>query len=134
MRIKHVVDTHALVWHLEGNPRLGDAARAVMSDPHSDLVLPFMALVEACWMAEHGKTSIPSAVQLLAAVDSDRRVTVLPLHRIVLDRSLTMTSIREMHDRLIVATALVLADAGETVVLLTKDDNIRRSGLVSVAW
>jgi PIN domain nuclease of toxin-antitoxin system len=36
--IVHVVDAHPLIWMLEGNPRLGPAARAVMADPVSKLV------------------------------------------------------------------------------------------------
>jgi hypothetical protein len=39
-----------------------------------------------------------------------------------------------MHDRQIVATALVLQAAGEKVVLLTKDRNITESGVIPVLW
>ena len=47
MATKYVVDTHALVWFLEGNPRLGSAARSVLSLPESELVLPIGVLAEA---------------------------------------------------------------------------------------
>jgi PIN domain nuclease of toxin-antitoxin system len=33
--MKYVVDTHALIWFLEGNPRLGAAAKTVLMDPVS---------------------------------------------------------------------------------------------------
>jgi PIN domain nuclease of toxin-antitoxin system len=134
MATKHVVDTHALVWFLEGNPRLGAHAKAVLEDADSDLIMPMIALAEACWIIEHGRTSIPTVVDFLAAVDADPRVNVVPLDRAVLDRTLGITAIEEMHDRQIVATALLLADKGETVVVLTRDTNIHRSGLVSVVW
>jgi PIN domain nuclease of toxin-antitoxin system len=58
MATKHIVDTHALVWHLEGNPRLGSKAGTILADPSSELVLPMIALAEACWMVEHGKSTI----------------------------------------------------------------------------
>jgi hypothetical protein len=48
--------------------------------------------------------------------------------------SFTLTSLIEMHDRLIVATALYLARAGESVALLTCDVNITASGLVPIIW
>jgi hypothetical protein len=32
MAIKHIVDTHALVWHLEGNPRLGSSAKTIYDE------------------------------------------------------------------------------------------------------
>ncbi len=50
------------------------------------------------------------------------------------DRSQGLTAISEMHDRRIVATALVLADTGERAALLTHDANITGSGLVPIAW
>ena len=134
MVTKYVVDTHALVWFLEGNPRLGANAEAILEDADSNLIVPVIALAEACWIIERGRTSIPTVADFLAAVDADPRVNVVPLDRTILDRTLSITTIEEMHDRQIVATALLLADKGETVILLTKDTNIQRSGLVSVVW
>jgi hypothetical protein len=58
----------------------------------------------------------------------------MPLTRAILDRILVLIAINEMHDRQIVATALVLADQGESVALLTRDENIRDAGLVPVIW
>lgn len=42
--------------------------------------------------------------------------------------------ISEMHDRQIVATALVLADRGELVTLITRDENSTFSGLLPILW
>ena len=36
----YVLDTHAVVWFLEGSSRLGAAARVALSDPVADLVIP----------------------------------------------------------------------------------------------
>ena len=33
----HVLDTHALMWHLEGNPHLGQDAKAGMADPRGKM-------------------------------------------------------------------------------------------------
>lgn len=131
---RYVVDAHALIWYIEDSPRLGDNAGAIMDDPRSVLFLPVIALAEACWVVEHGRSSIPSVVDLLGDIDADPRVTVLPLNREVFDRSLQLTQVREMHDRLIAATALELAASGEPVQVLTKDPSIRESGLVPVVW
>ena len=125
MATKNVVDTHALVWYLEGNPRLGANAKSVLDEPTSELVVPLIALAEACWMIEHGKSSIPTVKDLLAAVDADPRVIVLPFDRLVFNKTLDATAIAEMHDRQIVATALCLADQGETVAFLSKDRNLQ---------
>ncbi len=134
MATSHIVDTHALVWHLEGNPRLGASAKAILGDPSSQLVLPMIALAEACWMIEHGKSTISNVRDLLAAVDADPRLEITPLNREILDRSLSLAVIDEMHDRQIVASALVLQDKGAAVAILTRDLVIQNSGLVTVIW
>jgi PIN domain nuclease of toxin-antitoxin system len=134
MASEYVVDTHALVWFLEGNPRLGANARAVLQDPVSRLYLPVIALAEACWVVERGRCTIPSVAALLADVDADPRLAVVPLDRAILDRSHPLSAISEMHDRLIVATALQLASTGSAIPLLTCDTNITASGLVPLVW
>ncbi|HEY2584759.1 MAG TPA: hypothetical protein VGI81_03215 [Tepidisphaeraceae bacterium] len=47
---------------------------------------------------------------------------------------LSVGAITEIHDRQIVATALVLIDRGDSVAILTRDANITASGLVPVIW
>jgi PIN domain nuclease of toxin-antitoxin system len=134
MADKYVVDTHALIWFLANNPRLGGNADRVLSDPNSELIAPIIVLAEGCWIIEHGRATIPSVSDFLNAIDADPRMTVAPLNRAILDKTLALTAIHEMHDRQIVATALVLIDQGESVALLTRDQNIRDSGLVPVIW
>lgn len=85
-------------------------------------------------MVEHGKSRIPSIAHLLGDVDADPRIILVPLDRAILDPSLTLTALGEMHDRQIVATALSLARPGTAVPLLSRDANITASGLVAVVW
>jgi PIN domain nuclease of toxin-antitoxin system len=132
MAMKHIVDAHALIWYWEGNPRLGAKAKTVLDDPTSELVMPIIALAEACWVVEHGKSSIATQQDLLAAVDADPRLIIIPLDRSILNKSLNIGIIPEMHDRLI--TALCLAQQGETVAILTRGPDIRAAGLVSIIW
>jgi PIN domain nuclease of toxin-antitoxin system len=131
---KYVVDAHALIWYLEGNSRLGAGARSALADPQNELFLPIIALAEACWIVEHGRSRVPSVAQLLSDVDADPRIALLPLDRATLDASLVLTAVGEMHDRQIVAAVLNLAATGQEVALLTRDETIRNSGLVSVIW
>lgn len=134
MANEFVLDAHALIWFLETNACLGINARAALQDPASVLFLPVIALAEACWAVDRGRTSIPSVASLLADVDADPRIVLIPLDRAILDLSLTLTAISEMHDRQIVATALHIAGASSSVPLLTCDADITSSGLVPVVW
>lgn len=132
--IKYVVDTHALIWFLEGKPRLGVNAKAILSHTDSQLIIPATTLAEAVWIVEKGRTSIPSAQNAIAAVEADSRVIIYPLNKDVIEITINLTAINEMHDRQIVATAIFLAKNGETVQLLSCDKNIVESGLVALAW
>lgn len=134
MASKHVLDTHALIWYLESNPRLGSAAKVLLDDATSELVLTLIALAEAVDIVNKGRTRIPSVADLWNDVMTDKRIEVYPLTLEVLQQSLTAGSVPEMHDRLIVATALLLQSAGSQVALLTKDSDIITSALVPLVW
>ena len=134
MSQRYVLDTHALVWHLEGNPKLGPRARQVLEDPSSQMILPVIVLAEACWAIEHNRVNITSVLDLLRLVDADPRLAVVPLDYAIVSLTTTLASVGEMHDRQIVATALRLINQGEQVAILTKDANITSSGLAPVIW
>src|SRR5437588_6303078 len=128
MATRHIIDAHALLWFLGNSPKLGPDADAVLQDPTSDLVLPATSLAEACWTIEKGRVPL-SLADLLITLDNDPRIEIHPLDRLVIERSNGLISIPEMHDRQIVASALVLADQGHTVAILTKDPDIIASNL-----
>ena len=97
MANKYVVDTHALIWFLEGNPKLGNNARVVFSDPQAKLVLPTIALAEAIDIVAKGRTSIPDVATLMNDVLTDARIELHPLTLAILQQSLTATAVPEMH-------------------------------------
>jgi PIN domain nuclease of toxin-antitoxin system len=132
--MKYVVDTHALIWFLEGNARLGEQARAILSDPKSQLVLPAIALAEAMWIVEKGKTSIPFVAALLTAVRADPRLEIVALSVAIVVKTSELTAINEMHDRQIVATALHVRETAGATTVVSWDQDITASILVDVVW
>lgn len=131
---RYSLDTHALVWHLEGNPRLSPTVQVAIDDPGSVLFLPIIALVEASWIVERGRTRIASVADLLYHVDTEPRLTVVPLDRDTFNLALGLTALGDMHDRLIVAATLGLTATGGSTTLITRDQMIQNSGLVSTLW
>src|SRR5690349_10970891 len=89
---RHFVDTHAFLWYLAGSAQLGSAAKAILQDPMSELYLPATALAEACWIVERGRVAL-AVSDVLAAVDNDPRITIIPLDRSIIERSNRLTSI-----------------------------------------
>jgi hypothetical protein len=71
---------------------------------------------------------------VISAVEADSRVIIYPLDKDVIEITMNLSAINEMHDRQIVATVIYLANKGEPVQLLSCDKNIVESGLVPIAW
>lgn len=134
MTNKYVLDTHAIVWYLEGNPKLGSAARRLLEGIDEEFVVPIIALAEAAFLVRQGKSSIPTVAQLLAALEADPRVQIVALLYPIFELSQTLSGIPEMHDALIVATAVWLRNQGYQVALLTKDREIVKSNEIEVVW
>ena len=103
-----LLDTHALLWALEDNPRLGTRARSVLNDPREVKFLSIASAWEMAIKQSLGKLKLampverviservlPLGVQLLGVQPSHLgRVDSLPFHH------------RDPFDRMLVAQAL----------------------------
>lgn len=136
MANKYILDTHALIWYLEGNPKLGQQAKITMDAADSLMVLPLIAVAEASFLIERGRIGIPSVADLLKDIFEDKRIEIFPLTWNVFERSLSAEGLRipELHDRFIVSTGLHLQDLGDTVKIITRDQAITSAGVLSVLW
>ncbi|MEZ4731255.1 MAG: PIN domain-containing protein [Caldilineaceae bacterium] len=131
----HVVDTHTLLWFLDNHKKLGVAAAKILADPNVILLLPAIVLSEAFFIIEKGRTPFSiTELDLLQAVKDDTRFVVIPLDEPVVNETLQCKVIPEMHDRQIVATALLAQTAEIQVAILTRDENIQNCGLVQTIW
>ncbi|HWQ33144.1 MAG TPA: PIN domain-containing protein [Blastocatellia bacterium] len=127
----YVLDTHPIVWFLEGSPLLSNTAKTAMSEVTAELVIPTIALVEISFLYAKKRITIDVSIvrqKLLAAGNC----SIYPLDEQV--ASLTPLSLN-IHDAIIVATGLVYRDVlKRSVALVTKDGEITRSGLISTIW
>lgn len=127
----HVVDTHSLVRYLADFETLGAQAQQILNAPTRRLVLPTIVLAEALYMIAKARIDLRWN-EITAAIDADLRFAVYPLTVAVIERVPTHL---EMHDGIVVATALHLRDtSGEEVVVITRDRRIRDSGLIDTIW
>jgi PIN domain nuclease of toxin-antitoxin system len=131
---KHIIDTHSLIWYVEGNPKLGKDAKAVFDDKNVGLVLPVIALAEAFDVVQKQRTSIPDVTTLFNRISGDPRFEIESLTADILLEAQNALNVPEMHDRLITATALKLEKQGFKVAVLTKDPDIIASKLVEIIW
>ena len=136
MAHKYILDTHALVWFVEGNKRLSESAKAILAATDSQMVLPLIALAEATLIIEKGRTTISDVSKFLTRVYADTRIEIFPLTLDIFERSLTPEGLQipELHDRFIVSTGLHLQDLGDTVEIVTKDQAITDADVLTIIW
>lgn len=131
----YIIDTHPLLWYLDDNPRLGHQAKAILSAPGSRFWLPVIALAEAFFILEKRRSEFSiTQNELMDKLKVDPRIRIVALGQRVLEQTLECTAIDEMHDRQIVATAMLAQKAGFDIAILTRDGNITDSGLIPVVW
>lgn len=127
----YIIDTHALVWFLESNTKLSEMAKAILADPEAQLVIPSIVLAETAHLYARKRISV-DAQKILKKIASADNCTVYPLDEQV---ALTVSGSLDIHDAIIVATAMIYRDTlKEDVAIVTNDQRITTSGLVKTVW
>jgi len=127
-----LLDTHSWVWWLEGNARLrpSEVERLDALPADDRPYLSDISLWEVAMLVERNRLSFSMPLgDWLEAATHPRSVRVIPITPAIAAEVATLpnTFHRDPADRLIVATARVLA-----LSVLTRDARIRRSRLVSL--
>jgi PIN domain nuclease of toxin-antitoxin system len=129
--MNYISDTHPLVWLLTGSSQLSQAARDAFNDATSRIIVPAIVLAEIKHLYARGRIAVDVS-DALSLVASKPNCVTHPLDEAVVDRLPTSLDI---HDAILVATALVYQDSlREPVALITRDAAITASGLVAVLW
>jgi PIN domain nuclease of toxin-antitoxin system len=125
-----LLDTHAALWLVQGDARLGDAARArIERASPGDLFISDLLLLELAMLLKKGrvivKTRPADFLDRLA-----RRFEVVPLTSIIAVRAMGLPLPQgDPFDRVFVATAIEIR-----AELVSRDAAIRESSLVPVVW
>lgn len=127
---EYVTDTMGLVLRLEQR-RMGVQAQAIFAaaDKGQTLIyIPAMVLAEMLYLSEKGRISLTLA-DIATHQQNFLTYRDWPMSRTVLEAAAEITDIRELHDRLIAATARSLKAA-----LITNDPVIQSSAFVKTVW
>ena len=129
--MRYIVDTHALVWYLIDDTRLGTGAKQVLDNPSTLLVIPTVVLAEAKHISERKRIPL-SFDEIMQTIAADPRITIFPLDVFVVAG---MPGNLDIHDALIVATAFAAQKLfAEEMAILTRDELITASRLLPVVW
>lgn len=129
-----VTDTHALLWHLNGHPKLSPAARLAMETAEAagaPIYVPSIVVVELRYLVEKGTiTEADYGTVITTPKAPTTATTVAPLDMDAADALslIPRAIVPDMPDRIFAATALYLG-----LPLVTRDARIRASNM-TVIW
>lgn len=92
------------------------------------IIIPIVALAELMFIAKKGKITI-TFEETLKKIEEYENFDIAPLDIDILKVADKIEAELEMHDKLIVATALY-----SNAALITKDELIRSAGICSTIW
>jgi PIN domain nuclease of toxin-antitoxin system len=124
------LDTHAVLWSLQDDPRLGKQARKLIaSAQRMQLLVADITLLEISYLFEKGRISDSQGLDsLLTSVNDLFRIIPITPEIASLAPQLKLPQ-GDPFDRLITATAKI-----HQVSLLTKDLAIKKSLVVKCVW
>lgn len=124
--MKLLLDTHALIWWFEDDPRLSRRARAAIGAADAQVMVSTASAWECAIKAPTGK--LPQAAPLLAAFRPLLTRAGFDLLDMSLEHILAAGALPQFHgdpfDRMLIAQALA-----EQMALVSKDEKLDRYGV-----
>jgi PIN domain nuclease of toxin-antitoxin system len=116
--MKILLDTHALLWWLADDSRLGEAARDLIADPSNEVLVSAVSLWEIVVKVRVGKLDADIA-EILEAVDHEgfEILDILAEHLVALAK--LPLHHRDPFDHLLIAQAIA-----DDLTLMSSDENV----------
>jgi predicted nucleic acid-binding protein len=127
----YLADTVAIIRHLDRHPALGRKARQILvaaDQGQHRIHLSAISLMETLYIAEAKRIPI-SFADVVQRITSSSNYLIHPVDVSILLVAAQIDDIREMHDRVIAATAKHL-----NVPILTSDEILSRSRHITTIW
>ena len=124
--MKLLLDTHALVWWLEGDPQLSVAARSSIESAENEVFIEIGCLWEMVIKISLGKLRLAMPLEtVIGEILHEQRITVLPIAPAHLLRLATLPfHHRDPFDRLLAAQASM-----EMMSVASRDDTLDAYGV-----
>lgn len=127
----YVVDTHALIWYLRGDPKLSALAKSIFEGAEQNqtiLIVPAIVMAEL-YFANAKNNWFADFAKLYADITGKPYVRFIPFeHAHVQDFDID-AAVPEMHDRMIVGVARRIG-----APLISSDRLITKAGITKIVW
>lgn len=128
--MNYVTDTHSLVWYFTDDQRLSKKALKSFESTvkEGQIIVPTVVLAEMLFIANKGRIPL-GFTATVEKIEALANFEIAPLDLDVLKIAASIDAPLEMHDKLIVATA-IRYDAR----MITRDEKITKSKAVKTIW
>jgi PIN domain nuclease of toxin-antitoxin system len=130
-----MLDTHTLIWHLQGTGRLSPKVGSILSQVDSGravAIISTIVVVEMIYLAEKQRIDsnlVDSVIRLLGTNSENYRLAPLDLSITQSLRRISRSTVADMPDRIVTATALALG-----VPLLSRASAMMRVPEIQTIW
>lgn len=127
----YMADTHSLIWAFHKPSKLGENARRIfeeVANGETKLLIPVIVLAELIFTIEN-KPIKADLDKILSAINNSPNIEFVDFDYESALKLRDLTAIPEMHDRMIVVSAIL-----SNAVLITFDQTITESNAVEVVW
>jgi len=128
--LNYVADTHSLIWYFTDSRHLSKKALKSFESTvkEGQIIVPAVVLAEILFIANKGRIPL-GFTTTVTKIEALANFEIAPLDLDVLKIAENIAAPLEMHDKLIVATA-IRYDA----CLITRDERITKSKVVKTIW
>lgn len=130
MENSYVLDTHTLLWFLNGDVQLSSKAKETIVAPQNKCFISIASLWEIAIKIKLGKLTLQFDLQELALHLNRSNIELLP---IAFEHILETMDLEDQHrdpfDRIIIAQAKF-----EKLVIITKDTNFHKYQSIKLLW
>jgi PIN domain nuclease of toxin-antitoxin system len=127
----YVPDTHALVWYLIADKRLGAHAKTALTlidQGEHQGIISALVLAEIMYLEERGRIQV-NLDELIANLRSNANYSIVPFDSEILRSAKKLKNVPELFDRMIAATAIYFG-----AILLTRDHVFSESRAIKTVW
>lgn len=123
-----LLDTHSLIWFLNGDKKLSDKAKSEIEDPINSKIVSIASIWEIVIKISLGKFRFTKGLKHFLDLVEDNGFEILP---ITFEHALELSTLEFVHrdpfDRLLIAQC-----KSDKLVIVTKDDNIKRYSIKTI--
>jgi len=123
-----LLDTHSLIWFLNGDEKLSDKAKSAIEDSANSKIVSIASIWEIAIKISLNKFRFSKGFKHFLDMVEDNGFEILP---ITFEHALELSTLEYIHrdpfDRLLIAQC-----KSENLVIVTKDDNIKRYNIKTI--